>query len=141
MKRAQQGFTLMEVMITVAIVAILSAVAVPVYSDYVTRGRLTEAFTGLGGAQAAAEQFWANNRTYAGFDTSPSFPRSTTNFSYALANATASAYTITATGSGKMAGFVYTIDQSGNRSTTGGPTGWGTNGSCWVDKKGGQCSN
>ncbi len=141
MKRAQQGFTLIEVMITVAIVAILSAVAIPAYTDYVTRGRLTEAFTGLGGAQAAAEQFWANNRTYAGFGLSASFPRNSSNFTYAIANDTASGYTITATGIGKMNGFVYTIDQSGTRKTTGSPTGWGTNNNCWVDKKGGACSN
>jgi type IV pilus assembly protein PilE len=141
MKRAQQGFTLVEVMVTVAIVAILSAVAIPAYTSYVTRGRLTEAFTGLGGAQAAAEQFWANNRTYLGFNGSPSFPAGTSNFTYAISNASASSYTITATGVGKMSGFVYTIDQSGNRTTTGSPTGWGTSTSCWVDKKGGQCSN
>jgi len=141
MKRAQQGFTLVEVMIVVAIVSILSAVAIPAYSDYVTRGRLTEAFTGLGGAQSSAEQFWANNRTYVGFDAAQSFPGASANFSYALSNATASSYTVTATGKGKMNGFVYTIDQSGNRATTGSPTGWGTNAACWVDKKGGQCSN
>jgi len=142
MKRVQQGFTLVELMIVVAIVAILSAVAVPSYTDYVTRGRLTEAFSSLGGAQTAAEQFWSNNRSYAGFDsTVPSFPKDTSNFTYAISNATASAYTLTATGTGKMDGFVYTIDQNGNRSTTGSPTGWGTSTTCWVDKKGGQCSN
>ena len=46
-----KGFTLIEVMITIAIVGILTAVALPLYSDYVIRGRLTEAFTALGGAQ------------------------------------------------------------------------------------------
>ncbi len=141
MKRIQQGFTLIEVMITVAIVGILLAVAVPAYSDYVTRGRMSEAFTALGGAQTAAEQYWSNNRTYANFDGSPGFPAATTNFTYALSNATASTYTITATGTGKMAGFVYTLNESGTRATTGSPTGWGTNASCWVDHKGGVCSN
>ncbi|WP_343733093.1 type IV pilin protein [Duganella sp.] len=141
MKRIQQGFTLIEVMITVAIVGILLAVAVPAYSDYVTRGRMSEAFTALGGAQTAAEQYWSNNRTYANFDGSPAFPAATTNFTYALSNATASTYTITATGTGKMAGFVYTLNESGTRATTGSPTGWGTSASCWVDHKGGVCSN
>ncbi|MYM22504.1 prepilin-type N-terminal cleavage/methylation domain-containing protein [Duganella sp. FT135W] len=141
MKRIQQGFTLIEVMIVVAIVGILMAVAVPAYSDYVTRGRLSEAFTALGGAQPAAEQFWSNTRSYSGFDSSPSFPGTGTNFTYALSNATASTYTITATGTGKMAGFVYTINESGGHATTGSPTGWGTSTSCWVDHKGGACSN
>jgi type IV pilus assembly protein PilE len=137
MKRAQQGFTLVEIMIAVAIIAILSAVALPAYSDYVTRGRLTEAMTTLGGAQASAEQYWSNSRSYTGFPN----PQTTANFTYAVSNATASSYTLTATGTGKMAGFIYTVDQSGNRTTTGSPTGWGTSTNCWVDKKGGGCSN
>jgi type IV pilus assembly protein PilE len=141
MKRTQRGFTLIEVMITVAIVGLLTAVAVPAYSDYVVRSRLSEAFTALGGAQPAAEQFWSNRRTYAGFDSTNGFPAATINFSYALSNATTSSYTITATGTGKMTGFVYTIDQSGTRTTTGSPTDWGTSSSCWVDHKGGTCSN
>jgi len=140
MKRIQQGFTLIEVLITVAIVGILLAVAVPAYSDYVTRGRLTEAFAALGGAQPAAEQFWANNRTYVGFDGSANFPVATANFTYALGNATTSTYTITATGRSKAAGFAYTINESGVRTTTTSPTGWGTSTTCWVDHKGGACT-
>ena len=143
MKRMQRGFTLIEVMVTVAIVGILMAVAVPAYSDYVVRGRLSEAFTALGGAQPAAEQYWSNSpaRSYDGFQNSASFPQPTGNFTYALSNATSSTYTLTATGIGKMAGFVYTIDQSGAHATTGSPPGWGTNANCWVDHKGGTCSN
>ncbi|CAN7571783.1 MULTISPECIES: type IV pilin protein [Duganella] len=135
-----KGFTLIEVMITIAIVGILTAVALPLYSDYVIRGRLTEAFTALGGAQPAAEQFWANGRTYVGFDSALSFPPASANFTYTLSNASASAYTVTATGQAKMAGFSYTIDQNGTRATTATPTGWGTSTSCWVDHKGGSCS-
>ena len=41
--RTQQGFTLIELMITVVIVAILSAIAIPAYSEYVVRARITEA--------------------------------------------------------------------------------------------------
>jgi type IV pilus assembly protein PilE len=140
MKRIQQGFTLIEVMITVAIVGILLAVAVPAYSDYVTRGRLSEAFTALGGAQPSAEQFWANNRTYVGFDGASSFPAATPNFTYALSNASASTYTITATGRAKAPGFAFTVNESGTRTTTSSPDGWGTSTSCWVDHKGGACS-
>ncbi len=141
MKRVQKGFTLIEIMIAVAIVGILMAVALPAYSDYVTRGRLSEAFTALGGAQPSAEQFWSNNRSYVGFDAAGNFPSNTPNFTYALSAATASGYTLTATGTGKMAGFVYTIDQSGTHATTGSPSGWGVSASCWVDHKGGACSN
>ena len=140
MKHLQRGFTLIEVLVTIAIVGILLAVAMPAYSDYVIRGRLAEAFSALGSAQAAAEQYWSNKRDYTGFDTSPSFPQASANFGYSLSNVSPSSYTITATGSGKMAGFVYTINQSGTRATTSSPAGWGTNPNCWVDHKGGACS-
>jgi len=140
MKKIQTGFTLIEIMISVAIVGILMAVALPAYSDYVTRGRLTEAFSTLGAAQPAAEQYWSNGRDYTNFGTSSGFPAPTPNFTYALSNASTSTYTITATGTGKMAGFAYTIDQNGNRATTASPTGWGTSTTCWVDHKGGACS-
>jgi type IV pilus assembly protein PilE len=140
MKRMQRGFTLIEVMITVAIVGILTAVALPAYSDYVTRSRLTEAFTMLGAAQPAAEQFWPNDRTYVNFNTAISFPTDTDNFGYTLSNASASTYTLTATGKGKLSGFAFSINQSGTRATTASPTGWGTSTSCWVDHKGGTCS-
>ena len=141
MKRMQRGFTLIEVLITVVIVGILTAVAVPAYSDYVLRGRLTDAFTALGGVQPVAEQYWANGRTY---DTQAGsafpLPRDTANFTYALSNAGVSSYTVTATGRAKMSGFVFTIDQNGTRATTAAPDGWGTSTSCWVDHKGGACS-
>ncbi len=140
MKRIQRGFTLIEIMISVAIVGVLLAAAVPAYTDYVIRGRLTEAFTALAGSQPAAEQYWSNFRKYDGFDAGGSFPINTSNFIYALSNAGASSYTITATGIGKMNGFVYSIDQNGTRATVGSPTGWGTNANCWVDHKGGSCS-
>jgi type IV pilus assembly protein PilE len=137
MRRAANGFTLIEMMITVAIIGILTAVALPQYRDYVTRARLVEAFSALAAVQPAAEQYWSNQRTFVGFDR---LPGDTTNFTYALA-ATIPAYTVTATGIGKAAGFVYTVNQSGARATTAAPAGWGTSTTCWVDHKGGACSN
>ena len=137
MKRGAHGFTLIEVMVTIAIVGILTAVALPNYRDYITRGRLTEAFSGLGAAQPNAEQYWANNRSYVGFTVAAN---PTDNFTYALSGASASAYTLTATGTGNMSGFVFTINQAGNHATTGVPGGWTANATCWVDRKGGTCS-
>jgi type IV pilus assembly protein PilE len=136
--KQQRGFSLIELMAAVAIIGILSAIALPMYSSYVQRTRLAEAFTALAGVQPAAEQYWDNNHTFADFDRKPP---DTATFTYALSNATASTYTVTATGNTgtTVAGFAFTIDQSGNRATTRVPTGWTSSTSCWVDRKQGTC--
>ncbi|MDC8759987.1 type IV pilin protein [Janthinobacterium fluminis] len=141
MKYGERGFTLMEVLITLAIVGIMTAVALPMYTDYVLRGRLTEAFSALAAAQPSAEQYWSNGRTFVGFGVVNGLPPNTDNFGYALSAASASAYTITATGTNSARGFVFTIDQNGARATTAAPTGWVTNAACWVDHKEGTCSH
>lgn len=136
------GFTLLEVMIAMAIIAILAAIAVPAFGEYLVRSRLTEAFSSLSVANSAAEKYWSNQapRTFVNFNAASDFPPNTANFTYALSAATASAYTITATGIGSMAGFVFTINQDGVRTTTGVIAGWsGAGSNCWVIKSSGDC--
>ena len=58
------GFTLIEVMIVVAIVAILTAIALPSYKDYIRRGRLPEAFNALADYRTKMEQYYQDNRNY-----------------------------------------------------------------------------
>lgn len=59
------GFTLIEIMITVAILAIVAAVAIPSYNSYVDRGKRAEARTALLDIAARQERYYSNNRQYA----------------------------------------------------------------------------
>ncbi|PZP35716.1 MAG: general secretion pathway protein GspH [Roseateles depolymerans] len=134
------GFTLIELMITVAIVAILAAVAVPQYTDYVTRGRVPDATSGLSGKQVQLEQYFQDNRTYAGAPACGSDTTTSNNFTFACSAANASGYTLTATGRNAMTGFTYSINQAGTKSSTvTGVSGWSGSSNCWVTKKGGVC--
>lgn len=142
MKRVR-GFTLIELMVTVAIVAILASIALPAYRDYVTRGRLAEAYATLGSQRVKMEQFYQDARTYNGAcvaNTVAPQPPNTTNFQYTC-NIADQTYTITATGqaSGGLNGFVFTVDQANTRATTAVPSGWTSNATCWIRRKDGSC--
>ncbi|KQV61633.1 MULTISPECIES: type IV pilin protein [unclassified Duganella] len=142
----QMGFTLIELMVTVAIIAILAAVAIPAYSDYIKTGRLPQATNNLSAMRAKLEQYFQDNRTYIGAcaaGTIAALPAAD-DFTYTCPTLTATTYVVKAVGSGAVAGFAYTIDESNNKKTVALPTGWGTASdsapiTCWVRKKGGAC--
>jgi type IV pilus assembly protein PilA len=61
MNKMQQGFTLIELMIVVAIIGILAAIAIPAYQDYTIRAQVSEAFSLTDGAKTAVAEYY-NNR-------------------------------------------------------------------------------
>jgi type IV pilus assembly protein PilA len=58
MKRIQQGFTLIELMIVVAIIGILAAIALPAYSDYTIRSKVTEMIIAADACKGSVAEFW-----------------------------------------------------------------------------------
>lgn len=60
MKTVQKGFTLIELMIVVAIIAILAAIAIPAYQNYLIRSQVSEGITLMDGAKVAMQEFYAN---------------------------------------------------------------------------------
>ena len=138
--KTNAGVTLIELMITVAVIGILSAIAIPAYQDYVKRGNIPDATSTLAAKRVRLEQYFQDNRKYTG---APECDNDTTSgkyFDFQCAVETDTTYTLKATGKGSMAGFEYSIDHKNDKSTAiTGVSGWTGNGSCWVTKKGGQC--
>lgn len=141
--KAPRGFTLIEVMIVVAIIAILASVALPAYNDYLLRGRLAEAHGELVAMRARLETYFLDNRTYVGAcaaGTVAPLPAAG-RFTYSCPTLTATTYVVQADGIAAQGtgGFTYTINQANARATTAVPTGWTANAACWVTKRGGTC--
>lgn len=140
----QRGLTLIEVMIVVAIVAILAAVGLPTYNDYIARSRFSEAQGGLAAGRVNAEQYFQDTRTYVGMPCPGASAMWTFDCNDGGAPQTAASFTIFAIGQGAMAGFEFSVDQNNNRRTTGTQAGWGAASravpiACWIVRKGG-CS-
>ena len=142
------GFTMIELMIVVGIIAILAAIAVPIYTSYVKRSKIVQATTALADGRSRMEQWFLDNRTYAAVNkvdpcvTIPAIEAGTAQAFVITCVSTVSTYTITATGNpaeGMEAGFVYTIDEGNNRVSTG-PSGWSGNAGCWAIRPDGSCT-
>ncbi len=138
----QKGFTLVEVMIVVAIIGILAAIALPSYNDYMTRGKIPDATSNLAVMRVRLEQFYQDNKTYLNAPDCNNNATASKYFTFGCTTAgSATGYVLEATGVGTMAGFAYNIDQTNLRTTVSVPAGWTVPNpnTCWTIRKGGVC--
>lgn len=139
-------------MITVAIIGILAAIAIPSYQDYVRRGYVVDGTNGLATMRAEMERYFQDNRTYkaAGSaippcETTDAKNRTFGNFVVSCARiaSTNTSFTLDATGNGPAKDVAFTIDHTNARATTKMPSGWSGWSTCttsWIVKKGQSCS-
>lgn len=141
------GFTLIEVMIVVAIVGLLSAIALPSYTNYVRRARMQGAFTAMSEVRFRLEQFYQNNNNYGtsaascpnaiGLPSPEQFTMSCAWRSDGPDASTNRSYLIMATGSGGMAGFTFTLNEQNLPQTTSFTGAANLPRNCWMTSSGG----
>jgi type IV pilus assembly protein PilE len=147
--RSASGFTLIELLITVVILGIIAAIALPSYTSYLTRSKLIEAHAMLADLRVKQEQRFQDARSYSAALCAPTGASAAQvkyfDFSCPAAP-TATTFTVQAMGKAgtELAGITFTINENNARTTvvTGGSSmankGY-VSGNCWVTKKGNQC--
>ena len=132
MNKLQKGFTLIELMIVVAIIGILAAIAIPAYQDYIARSQMSEPVSLMSGMKTPLAEFYADRGAWPGALASVT-DTSTGKYTQTIAGAgSGSVYTLTATM--KAAGINKNIQGKTVTLTTTGGTSWTCNGGTVADK-------
>lgn len=143
-KIKQKGFTLLEIMVVIAILGIITSIALPSYQGYMISGRLAEAYAGMASAQSRLDQYYLDNRNYGvgadGAACGVADAAAGENFAVTCVMADdGQGYLITATGANSASAFEFTLNSAGIKATTAAESGWSTSTSCWISNSGGAC--
>lgn len=142
--KTPSGFTLIELMMALVVVAILTAIALPSYTSYVIRGKVPDATSNLATKRVQMEQWFQDNRTYVGATACNNDTTTSKNFDFSCPVQTATTFTLQAAGKASMAGFNYTVNQSDVKASTfasPAPAAWiaSSPAACWITKAGDTC--
>jgi type IV pilus assembly protein PilE len=139
-----KGFSLIELMIALAVAAIIAAIAVPAYQDHMLRARIPEATSTLSALAMRLEQHYQDHHKYGTTEDGCAVAMPANQFFtfQCAAQNGGQSFLLTATGrgGGQIAEFTFTLDQNGSATTTRLPETWGkTPATCWVTKRDAQC--
>ncbi len=130
----ERGFTLIELMVSMAVAAILMAVALPSYNNYVTRSKVPAGLDALSAYATRMEQRYQDTGSYANGAACGVAAPTVDNFTVScVISGAGQGFTATATGSGPLYGYAYTINHNGVRVTTAHPRGTPST-NCWSTK-------
>ena len=115
-----KGFTLIELMIVVAIIGILAAIAIPNFLTYQCKSRQSEAKANLGSIRVGEESYFAEHDTYSAVKSAIGFAtKGTARYTYSLASPSSTAFTATASGvTGNVEGDEWTMTEEGDLTNT-----------------------
>ncbi len=128
---------MLELMVAVAIAAILASIALNSYAGYVTRARLSDAWDGLANYRLRMEQAYQDGGSYGTAACTVATPAPTKYFTFACALANGGmTFVATATSTAAMPGYAYAVSDDGVQSTTAFPDASGLPASCWLSRVG-----
>lgn len=139
-----RGFTLIELVIAMAVIALLAAVAFPSYTAHVRRGKIAVALGELSAVRVKLEQYYQDNRSYGTTASTCPVPMPTApGFAFSCAwggTSSAQSFLVTASGDAAqgMGGYSYTVNETDQQKTVqfDGAT---VNAACWMQKQGQAC--